>query len=340
VGLLPGGDEAAAGRRDGRSRRRPALPLLMPTDLIASYAAAQLTFTSSSCFRVLSRFQVSPEPLHLILVKCVHLSISRGTLLHIPLKKGKCFLRIAVFSDVHGNPFAARAVLQDIAASGSYDAVASAGDICLGGSDPAGCVDLLREADVQSVYGNADEFVYNVSEEPPDEIYRARWRQTYSNSVWAAGKLGQDRLQWLRNLPFELRFSPTQNVRDDLLIVHANPKTVYHHILPSENTQKQFFGAVVQADSDPALLDMIEGVEAGVIAHGHLHYTCEREIGGLRCVNVAPCSCCNSFDSDSRARYTVFAWNGEWNVKRRYVEYDMTLESNALAKSGIPCKPD
>ena len=139
-------------------------------------------------------------------------------------------MRIAVFADNHGNPHSTRAVLKAISDVGLFDAVVVAGDVCSGGSDPTACVDMLQATEVQMVYGNADEFVFASPEEPPSEVYRARWDQTVLHSQWTAEKLGGDCIYWLKEQPFELLFSPTQNTWDDLLVVHANPKYVYTHI--------------------------------------------------------------------------------------------------------------
>jgi hypothetical protein len=246
-------------------------------------------------------------------------------------------MRIAVFADNHGNPHSTRAVLKAISDSGLFDAVVVAGDVCSGGSDPAACVDMLQETDVQMVYGNADEFVFASPKEPPAEAYRARWDQTVLNSQWAAERLGKDRIGWLGARPFELRFSPTQNTWDDLLIVHANPKDVYTHIFPPEEIQKELFGEVHQPDDDPVLTDLYSGVQAAIIAQGHFHYTFERFVHGIRLVNVSPCSY-SGFDPDRRARYTIFTWEGEWKVERRYVDYDFRQEREALLASDMPGK--
>jgi hypothetical protein len=246
-------------------------------------------------------------------------------------------MRIAVFADNHGNPYSTRAVLKAISNVGLFDAVVAAGDVCSGGSDPAACVDMLQAAEVQVVYGNADEFVFASPKEPPAEIYRARWNQIARNSRWAAEKLGEDRVNWLRERPFELRFSPTRNTWDDLLIVHANPKDVHTHIFPPEEIQRELFGEVHQPDNDPVLTDLLLGTQAAIMAHGHFHYTFERFVHGIRLVNVSPCSF-SRFDPDRRARYTIFAWDGEWQVERRYVDYDFRQEREALLASDMPGK--
>ena len=244
-------------------------------------------------------------------------------------------MRIAIFADNHGNPFATRAVLDAIADNGIFDAVVAAGDMCAGGSDPAACVDMLQAAGVKAVYGNADEWIFAPRDEPPDEIYRARWDEVVRGCRWAGEKLGGDRVNWLRGLPLELRFSPTGNAQDDLLIFHANPKNAYLHIAPPEDIQMELFKSVFQPDDDPALADLLEGVQATVMALGHFHYTSERFLYGMRLVNVAPCNF-SAFDPDRRARYTVFTWNGEWQIERKYVEYDHRREGVALLAGDMP----
>jgi len=245
-------------------------------------------------------------------------------------------MRIAVFSDTHGNPYSTQAVLRSISNDGKFDAVVMAGDICGGGSDPAACVDMLQAAGVQMVYGNADEFVFASPIEPPAEMYRGRWNEIVLNSQWAAENLGKERVNWLRERPFELRFSPTGTAWDDLLIFHANPKDVHNHIFPPEDIQRKIFdGDVLQPDR--ILTDMFSGLQAAIMAHGHFHYTFERMIHRIRLVNVSHCSFSN-FDSDRRARYTIFSWAGDWMVERRYINYDFHQEKEALLAGDMPVK--
>jgi predicted phosphodiesterase len=72
-------------------------------------------------------------------------------------------MRIAIFSDIHGNPYSTRSVLAVICKWTSFDAVVAAGDICAGGSDPPGCVDLLGDMMYLAVYGNADESILKLA---------------------------------------------------------------------------------------------------------------------------------------------------------------------------------
>ncbi|MCB9136605.1 MAG: metallophosphoesterase [Anaerolineales bacterium] len=45
-------------------------------------------------------------------------------------------MRLAIFSDIHGNRFALEAVLNALLADGPFDAVIAAGDLALGGGRP------------------------------------------------------------------------------------------------------------------------------------------------------------------------------------------------------------
>ena len=71
-------------------------------------------------------------------------------------------MRIAVFSDVHGNLSGLDAVLADIdAQEAGFDEIVFAGDLCVFGPRPDACVALLREreAEIASIYGNTDKWI-------------------------------------------------------------------------------------------------------------------------------------------------------------------------------------
>lgn len=247
-------------------------------------------------------------------------------------------MRIAVFSDLHGNPYACQAVLDEIEKHGPFDAIVAAGDVCFGGSGPAECVDLLWDSGVKAVYGNTDEFIFAPDKLPPDEEHRSEWDSYHAAAMWAREQMRPEQVDWLAGLPFDLRFSPTENPSGDLLVVHANPKNVYDYIGPPVEEQARLKGKIVQPDDDPNLVKMVGDVSAAVIAFGHLHYTSLRPWREKLLVNVAPCSL-SPYDNDQRARFTVFTWGkGKWAIERHYVEYDLTQEGEALLAIDIPEK--
>lgn len=249
-------------------------------------------------------------------------------------------MRVIVFSDIHGNPYACKAVLQAIKKEGAVDAVVAAGDLCLGGSDPAACVDMLAGGGICGVFGNTEEYIYQPEEMPPDELHRGMWERIKPVAYWVRKTLSTNQMDWLQALPFEQRFSPTGTALDDMLVVHANPKNNELMIYPGPDGQRELWEEVRQPDEDPELGEVLNGVNCSKIAFGHFHYTHERRLKDLHLVDVAPCSM-PSIDRDPRARYTIFTWGIDgWEVTRRWVEYDFFSELKALKTSDMPFRED
>lgn len=254
-------------------------------------------------------------------------------------------MRIAVFADVHGNPFACQAVLQAIQYERPVDAIVAAGDLCFGGSDPSTCVDLLREAGVIGVYGNTETYLLAPSQAPPDEIHLKNWDWLQPAVYWTVEQLRPDQLDWLRALPFELRFSPGSGAEssqlDDLLVVHANPCDVELMIFPDEPGQKALWGEVRQPDSDEALTAVLKGAAAEVIAFGHFHHTFRRVWRNFTLADVGPCGR-PGYAHDRRARYTLFTCGSDdrgginWQIDHRWVEYNVDAEITALEMGTMP----
>lgn len=246
--------------------------------------------------------------------------------------------RIAVFADVHGNPYACRAVLQAIRAEGEDVQIVAAGDLCLGGSDPALVVDLLRRAGAHAVFGNTETYLYNPGTPPTDELHRRMWPEIRPAIDWVRARLSADQFAWLEGLPFELRFSPAGSAPDDLLVVHANPRDVELMIYGPPEDQIALWGEVRQPDDDPDLSSALDGVQADVIAFGHFHRTSVRTWQKFTLVDVGPCSL-PGIDHDPRARYTLFEQAGSgWQITHRFVTYDVQREEQALLDSSMPNK--
>jgi putative phosphoesterase len=90
-------------------------------------------------------------------------------------------VRVALFSDVHGNGVAFRAMLDDLAKQ-DYDAVVCLGDHAQGGPEPAQCLELIRELGCPAVYGNSDHFLLTLDpgeeEATETQLDTARWSQS------------------------------------------------------------------------------------------------------------------------------------------------------------------
>jgi predicted phosphodiesterase len=246
-------------------------------------------------------------------------------------------MRIAVFSDVHGNLAGLEAVLADIAAQEAIDEIVFAGDLCVFGPRPEACVSLLRrrEGEISTIYGNTDGWISGLPllSQDADAEERLRWERITTVVDWTRETLPPMDRAWLDSLPFHRRISPTVNPRDDLFIVHANPNNVDDVIFPEPARQKELFGEVRQEDEE--LQGVIGDYLFGVLAFGHLHVPSVRSWRGVRLVNVASVS--RPGDGDWRAKYALFTWDGaRWAVEHRFVEYDLGAEIAAYEERQPP----
>ena len=221
-------------------------------------------------------------------------------------------MRIAVLSDIHGNLLGLDACLTDLESQGGADGVVIAGDLCLDGPKPKKVLQRLEEIGAACIRGNTDRYL---SEDTAGEAFEPA---ELAQIAWTRREVGERWLSWLKELPFALRIGEDDN---QLLIVHANPKSDDEHIWP---------------DADEAALERLIGdVGATAIAFGHLHLPYVRAWRGKLLVNVASAGLPK--DGDPRAGYAIFTEReGGWQVKHRRVAFDTKRVATQLADCGIP----
>ncbi len=228
-------------------------------------------------------------------------------------------LRIAIFSDVHGNFAALRAVLAAIEAHRPLQLVVAAGDLVApAGSRPVETFDLLVDRGCLLLIGNEDERLWAPQNEQIDSPFTELIRRQIP---WVLEQLGPQRLERLQRLPRRVRISPAPG--RDLLIVHASPSDFLHGY------------AADPGMTDEQLRDCYGGANARVIAFGHYHQPFAREWDEGLLVNVASVSLPK--DGQPLAAYSILEWAGDdWSVEQYRVPYDTAAEQAALKASGIP----
>ncbi len=224
-------------------------------------------------------------------------------------------VRIALFSDIHGNIRGLDACLEDLRAQGNADALVGAGDFCMDGPRPREVLERLREVGALCLRGNTDRYVSDLVTFPADGTEEGAALQ------WQREQLGDEWVAWLGALPFALHFGEGA---DGLLAVHANPKTDDEHIWP---------------DAPDAFLERVTSrVVERTIAFGHLHLPYTRMWRDRLFVNVASAGLPK--DGDARAGYAILTQRpGGWQVKHRRVDFDVDKVARDIEKSGMPDVP-
>lgn len=221
-------------------------------------------------------------------------------------------MRLALFSDIHGNVHGLDACLADLRAQGGADTIVGVGDYCMDGPRPRDVLERLREIGAICVRGNTDRYIFDRASFPsdhPDEGPCVAWQRE---------RLGDDWLAWLGALPFSAHFG---HGADGVLVVHASPVADDEHVWP---------------DADDAHLERItRGVPERTIAFGHLHLPYARMWRDRLFVNVASAGLPK--DGDPRAGYALLTQrSGGWELKHRRVEFDVERVAREIERSGMP----
>jgi putative phosphoesterase len=230
-------------------------------------------------------------------------------------------MRIAVLSDVHGNLPALQEVRKAVDAA-RPDYVAICGDLAFNGPDPAGTVDLVRELDKAGAFvicGNTDLAVTDGDYGAAFPWFSDGVPEAYTVAAeWARDQLGDDRVDYLRRLPWERRLRI-----DDTLVVfcHASPGSLTEG-LPAD------LDAVVT-------MDRVSRTDAAVIVCGHTHIPEIREFGWRTIVNDG--SAGYVFDGDPTASWALIdIHEGHVTAEIKRTSYDVMAAANAVSARGLP----
>ncbi|SCG82489.1 protein phosphatase [Proteiniborus sp. DW1] len=120
--------------------------------------------------------------------------------------------RIAIISDIHGNTPALKAVLDDIRKK-EVSKIICLGDLAGKGPNPAEVVDIIRRECNEVLMGNWDKMISEESD--------------YAMVKWAREKLGQERLDYIKKLPFSLDFYISGRL---IRLFHASPQGIFHRV--------------------------------------------------------------------------------------------------------------
>ena len=245
-------------------------------------------------------------------------------------------MRLAIFSDVHGNLIALEAVLDDIAANGPYDHIIFGGDAGSGGPQVHETIERIRNIPgLLAVYGNADERLVRDVDIPDYILENPTWLSMWGEvNEWARAHTTPEDVTYLASLPYDLRLSPTDNPADDLLIVHASPLGVTRGIYPPEAEQLEYWGKILQTDD--IVRERLAGTTARNVAFGHLHIPFVRYVDDVMLINFSSVSR-PEIQSDWRAKWTILTFtDGRWQVQHRRVAYDHQAALRACVEARLP----
>jgi predicted phosphodiesterase len=238
-------------------------------------------------------------------------------------------MRIALLADIHGNPIALDAVLEDMERRGGVDEVWVLGDVVALGHAPVAVLERLSALpNVRWVRGNTERYVCTGDRPPPspdearaDPALLQALVEVAGTFAWTQGAVTQAGwLEWLSQLPLEQRAVLPDGTR--VLGVHASPG--------------RDDGPGLRPDQDQAAWErLLAGCRADLVCAGHTHLPLDRTVDGIRVVN--PGSVSNALSPDLRASYAILkAGPAGYQVEHRRVDYDREAVVDALRRMRHP----
>lgn len=237
-------------------------------------------------------------------------------------------MRLALFSDIHGNPLALDAVLADVQRQGEVDAYWVLGDFAALGYDPVTPLETMTALPHASfTRGNTDRYV--VTEDLPVRPEQALEQPALLREVievtrsfsWTRGYVSAAGwLDWLTNLPLDVRLTLPDGTR--VLGVHAAPG-------------RDDGPGLHPRHPDGDLEQRLAGCEADLIMVGHTHVPMDRQVGKIRVINLGSVS--NPVTPGLQATYGLLEADAHgYRIQVRRVEYDREAVITAIEQSRHP----
>lgn len=165
-------------------------------------------------------------------------------------------IRIAVFSDIHGNCLALETVLADIKQFG-VDKMVCLGDVVQGGPQPAETIAVLRDLDCPIVIGNADDWLLTGKTIESMTPLQNEMRD------WTMSKLSKADKEFISQFKSTIEIEVSKDKK--LFCFHGSPKSYDDNILPTT--------------SDVELQELLGNNSAFIYTGGHVHSQLLRRVG-------------------------------------------------------------
>ena len=250
-------------------------------------------------------------------------------------------MKIAFFSDIHGNLAALQAVLEDLDRQ-DVDIAFCGGDLVGYGAFPNEVIELLRRRHWPVIMGNYDQGVGQDADDCGcayrDEVSRALGQRSIA---WTKERVTAGNKAYLRNLPSKI--SLVINGKK-ILMVHGSPRRINEYLF--EDRPVSAVARLFQAEEAeviicghthlPYIKEMIveESWETGVGTDGRA--SVQRRPGG-HYILINGGSVGKPKDGDPRASYALIDYqDGNWQNEIVRVSYEVETMARAIEQSGLP----
>jgi len=231
-------------------------------------------------------------------------------------------MRVALFSDIHGNLTGLQAVLAAISGHGGADVVVAAGDLIGGESATDEIIDLLLAHQVQMVRGDSDteDKLIGLQQQALTAPGTTRNTLAYYRALdaWLQTHLSAQARAFLAALPLAYTVEVTPG--HQLYVCHASPRGVGDRV------------CAPQCDAQ-TIREAYAGVDADVFAFGHPHSPYTRLLDGQLYVNVASVGLRR--EATSMLTFITYT-DAHWLIQQEAIPYDAATEEARKHQRQVP----
>lgn len=227
-------------------------------------------------------------------------------------------MRLAVFSDIHGNLQGLEAVLKDIEARGA-DVIWCGGDLVGYGANPGEVVDLIRSRGIPTIMGNYDDgigyFRIACGCDYPNEEAMLRGQRSIA---WTKANTTEAQKAYLRSLPYRLQraFEGRQ-----VALVHGSPDLLNEYLFVHV--------------ADEVFEKHLQTTGAEILIFGHTHKPFHKVLGGKHLINAG--SAGKPKHGNPNATYVLLDITADQlQVEIVEVPYDCDAAARAIEATELP----
>ena len=227
------------------------------------------------------------------------------------------YMRLAVFSDVHGNRYALDAVLAHIA-SQPPQATYCLGDLVGYGAHPNEVVEAVEHGGFPTIMGNYDDGVGFDRDECGCAYREDTERVRGARSLdWTKAQVTPEHKAFLRGLPPAIRLDADGK---RLLLVHGSPRKMNEYLF-EDRPLSSFERLAASSNAD-------------IIVFGHTHKPYVKRVDGVWFVNAG--SVGKPKDGDPRAGYVLIDPAADRPATFVRVPYDVAAAAAAIRATDLP----
>lgn len=221
--------------------------------------------------------------------------------------------RIAVFTDIHGNMDALKALYTDIKQEGINE-IYHLGDAIAIGPDPKATIDFLFEKDVVMLKGNHEIYYTDIVTKGTTDVHEAE----FNHQKWVAQEMGDSYYKRINDFDYE-----------HLLELEGVKILLCHYPYTLKNGKFNWFVGLEKEIKQSDFLNK----DADLYIYGHQHDGSDKKIGDVRFINLKSAGA-------TKENYTSYIIieisDGKYEVIYRTVAYDRDEVIKKLDRYEVP----